>query len=298
MIQNWTVKTKQVKKKAAGFINYINYLKNASAGSHEFTNIVVLDDNARNIVEAIEERKRFRQANSLRGGGVSNYATSFVMSLPNDVKQPSHDEWHKIGRFAVKKLAEQLDIPYKKLLAHSHIVLHEETNGKHSHLNLVIGNVIDNQVEKRITQYAATHTVKQSFNESVRRLLGVDNYSYEPKRKGAKDKPLWAAREEKAQQAEARIAFAEKALKSIETRFIFAKQEIKKWGADFLKELAELAKPKAKKVARHIDGIEDISPATAEIADEIVEAIEEQKPNAPDEIKVSSKRKRRRRKRT
>ncbi|HCV04990.1 MAG TPA: hypothetical protein DG048_20340 [Pseudoalteromonas sp.] len=295
MIKNWTVKTRQIKKSANGFINYINYLKSHTASSHADTHIVVLDDNAKNILAAVDERKHYRKLNRLKGGSVSNYATSFVMSLPKDIKQPTVKEWHKIGRFAVKQLSKTLNIPYEKLLKHSHIVLHKENGSKNSHLNLVVSNVIDLKVEKKITQFAATHTVKKSFNMSVKKLLNEDNYKYVPKQNNVGDKPLWLAREEAAETLKQQVKLYNRGLKKLKSLLATLKLNFINWSTVYIDEIESKANKNAINTARTVNEIEKISESSANEVNRLIEKIESLRPDAPEEARVSTKRKRRRR---
>lgn len=201
MISNWIVKTKQIKNKLTGFINHANYLHDEDRIAHRNTRILVINEARDNILKEHNKRTEFRRKNALRGGGVRNYATSFVLSLPRDIKQPSKNEWEKISLFALKKVSESTLVPFETLKALSHIVLHDEstTLDKNSHVHILISNVINNEVCKELTQKKTTYAVKKSFNYSVKKLLKVDNVHYSPKNKNVKDKPLHIARLEKAE---------------------------------------------------------------------------------------------------
>jgi hypothetical protein len=289
MLKNWIVKTEQIKKKSKGLSNYLNYLKDKNRSSHDGTRIVRVLDNARRIFKAVDDRTFYRREKSLRGGGVRNYATSFVMSLPKDIKQPSDDDWERMGLYAIKKLSEAVQIDYKTLKDHSVIVLHSESaKDKNSHLNIVVSNIINNEVVKGISQLKGTYAVKNSFNYSVKKLLNEDNFDYMPIQKGG-NKPLWKARKDKADNIESKMFLLEKKYKSL-------KKHISIWKDDFLDNLFVYAKPESKIVADNINDVEKISKPIANDFDEIVENIEDKNPKAPDDAKVTSKRKRRRRK--
>jgi hypothetical protein len=201
MIKNWLVKTKQIKKKEKGFLNHVNYLTNNNKPSHEYSKITVLNNGAENILKEHDKRTDFRRRNGLRGGGVSNFATSLVMSLPRSIKQPTNEEWKKIGLYAIKEIAKANNIDFQKLKNKAHIVLHNESSStsKSSHLHILISNVIDNEVQKGISQKKTTFTAKKAFNYSVKKLLNEDNNNYTPVNQKMKDKPLFIARAEKAE---------------------------------------------------------------------------------------------------
>jgi hypothetical protein len=201
MIKNWLVKTKQIKQKEKGFLNHVNYLVNANKLSHQFSNISLLNNAAESILKEYDQRTDFRRKNGVQGGGVSNYATSLVMSLPRSIKQPTNDEWRKIGLYTINQIAIKNDIDFHKLKKLSHIVLHDESSSvsKSSHIHILISNVIDNKVVKGISQKKTIFTAKQSFNYSVKKLLNEDNNTYIPQSQNVKDKPLFVARAEKAE---------------------------------------------------------------------------------------------------
>lgn len=230
MIKNWTVKTKQIfdhgtkfkhkkninkktgkttytkisgsgRKVKNGFLNHVNYLKDTNRASHEHSVITILENGAATILKSIDDRRVFRKENGLKGGGVSNYATSMIFSLPTDIKQPTPEEWHKIGLHAVKQIAKVNNINFQELRDNCHIVLHDESNGlnKTSHIHVLIGNVINNEVVKGISQFKSTHIAKKSFNYSVNALLNVSNEHYQPKNKNVRDKPLFAVRADRAE---------------------------------------------------------------------------------------------------
>ena len=292
MIKNWTVKTKQIKKKEKGFINYINYLKDENRPSHYNTRITILNDRSSNIIDEVDKRKIYRKNNSLRGGGVSNYATSFVISLPNDIQQPTEMEWKKIGLYAVKTLSKKLKLDYEQLKKLSHIVLHDESNNhnKHTHIHISVSNIINNKVVKGISQYRATHAVKQSVNHAVKHLLAVDHANYTPKYKNKQNQPLWAYRAEKAYRLENKLIKLENLYKNI-------KKDISSWSKIFLADIHLLAESKSKKLSKYINQLDFLSTKTAAEIDVVVDQVEAQNPDAPKSTKVSSKRVRRRRER-
>jgi len=218
-IKNWTVKTKQIKKKSKGLINHFNYLLDKKRDGHFYSQIVDLNgspDRLKTILDEIEERKKYRQENGLRGGGVTNLATSFVLSLPRDIKQPTQKEWKRIAANTLKKLADDLDIPFEKIRDRSVVVLHDESNSttKSSHLHILVGNVIDGKVIKPISQYQGTYSMKLGFNKAVKRVLNEDNNLYVAMNENVGDKPLFAARAEKAEKERQEINAKNKKLEN------------------------------------------------------------------------------------
>ena len=247
MLKNWIVTTKQVKKKESGFINMINYLKDNNRISHFETNIKILNDCSKNILTEFDNRTFYRRENSLRGGGISNYATSFVFSLPRDIKQPTTKEWSVIAKDAIKSLAETNNIEYLKLKGLCHVVFHDESNSlnKQNHIHMLVSNVVDHVVVKGISQFKSTHAVKQSFNYSVKKLLNEDNLDYVPKRSNVKNKPQWLVR-------------AIKQAKTVETWDNFQKS-FKIW-LKSLRNDRKKATFQSKKVADKFDKLEKVAP--------------------------------------
>lgn len=218
MLKNWTVKTKQIKKKArikkdgkvvktinSSAFKYGSYLLNKKAQSHYNTNITDLNKAPQRLAQInaqITSRKLHRQAAGLRGGGINCEATSFVLSLPKDIKQPTPEEWQKIAMKVVKSLEEPTGITAHKLWQQCVAVLHEEpSKDKNNHLNLMIGNIHDNEYCKALTQHRSTYAVKKAFNQAMLDL-GIDHMKYLPQKNNTGDKPLYVARAEKLEQQE------------------------------------------------------------------------------------------------
>lgn len=210
-IKNWTVKTKQIKKKSKGLINHFNYLFNDKREAHFYSDIVDLNnssDKLNNILDEVDKRQEYRRDNGLRGGGVSNLATSFVLSIPRDIQQPTtKKEWQKMAHIALKELANDIDIPFEKIQKNAVVVLHDESNSidKSSHIHILVGNVIDGKVVKPISQYQGTYSMKKGFNKAVKHVLKEDNNNYVPLNANVGDKPLFAARAEKLEKQKEKL---------------------------------------------------------------------------------------------
>lgn len=295
MIKNWIVKTQQIKKKAAGFINHVNYLADKNRSSHFYSHIKILNNKSDKILKAFDDRTLYRQKNALRGGGVSNYATSFIMSVPRDIKQPSIDDWIKISRELIKDLAKTNNIDTNTMKDHVHIVLHDESRSddKNSHLHVLVSNVINNEVVKSISQFKTTHAVKNSFNRSVKLVLDEDHLKYTAKRENVSKVPLWVSRTEKAKRMNAVIDDLKKTYKNI-------KSDITSWSKLFLSDLMNLkhiTAKKAEKIAINLNALEQTSSSVSMQYDDLVEQIENLKSDASGDIKVSTKRHRRTRNR-
>ena len=314
MIKNWIVKTQRKKD----FISHIHYLKNKQAESHYYSDIYTLLDNSKKILRSIEDRKAKRKLDGLRGGGIVNEATSFIISLPRDIKQPTVREWKKILNIVIKEMVVDINlsikkqnskelkkrqnpqykskksimplVSYKDIIHHSVAVLHDESASpsKHSHVHLILSNVIKNEVIKPISQHAAIYAAKKGINKAVLSVIGVDHSTYIPHNQNTLKKPNWVIREEKIINTEKKLNLLKKSFKNIQ-------QEMSSWAKTFLADIFIIAERKAKKAASSIDDIELISSKIADDFDDIVDDIELENNDAPEMSKVSNKRRRRRR---
>jgi len=339
MIKNWLVKVRQIRQSGIkrkykkvtnengrtvykkiegsgrriknGFVNHVNYLKDGSRAAHRNTNITVLLNNAANILKAINERKAFRQAEKLGHATVFNYCTSFVVSLPSELK-PTPGDWTQISKRIIKDVAGVTGISVTKIAKHTHIVLHDESASadKHSHIHVLVSNVIDNDVVKVISQRVTISTIKKGVNASVKQHLGVDNTKYTPQNLKTGDKPLWLARQEKntelknnaknldeeINKKKIKLLKVNKVISLLAKKLLSVKADISNWADYFLNNYFAKAEVQAESVAKVIDDIESIAEDQAVRLDETVRKIEESNKSAPVAATISSKRKRRRRK--
>ncbi len=339
MIKNWTVKVRQIRnsgfkkkykkvinkdgsvkykvingkgrKVVNGFINHVNYLKDETRPSHKDTKITVLLNNAHNILNAIEDRKNYRKSKGLVGGGVRNFASSIVCVIPNSINQPQDiGEWSKISSRVIFDIAKTTKLSFDVIKKHTHIVLHDESasTDKHSHIHVLVSNVINNEVVKAISQRKTVHAIKMGFNKSVKIVLDEDNQNYCPKNKKTFDKPLWLARQEKnnaledhakkldeeIRQKKIKLVKINDMILLLAKKLLTVKKDISIWTDHFLNGFYFLAEKKAKSVAKVIDDIEIISKEQAVELDETVRKVENSIKSAPESAKISSKRLKRR----
>lgn len=218
-IKNWLVSTKQVKQKQFGLFKHFTYLFDKNRPAHHYSEIYDLNDSPEklsNIIYQQELRKNKRKEKKLRGGGVSNLATSFVLALPRDISQPKDlFEWKCIIDITLQELSKKSQISFDKIKEHSVIVLHEESKsrGKPNHVHILIGNIIDGEIQKSLSQFRATNAMKSGFNRAIKEVLGEDHRSYTPKQRKVGKKPLFIAREEKLKALEREIEEKERELR-------------------------------------------------------------------------------------
>lgn len=327
MIKNWTVTARQIrnsgvkrkfKKKGSsyvatsdkgrvvknGFINHVNYLSDKNRPAHLNTQIHVIYDNAKNILSSIHQRQEYRTRNSIRGGGVVNWATSFCLSLPAsfDVSKP---KWKGVVDQLIQDVSSTTGVDVQTIKNHTHAVLHDESKNldKHSHVHVLIGNVIELEVVKSISQKKTLQKIKNGFNKSVNKFWNVDHNSYVPENQNVKNKPLWVARQEKLLKLAEQENRSERALAEYHEKIEKAhkgflllisklkkiKKSIEKWSFSFLHEQFILAANFATPLAKELKGLENSSSSTAETLLTAVSKIEESMPHAPATAKVTNK---------
>jgi len=313
-------RTKYIRKKETGrrvhhgFTNHVYYLSNNNSPSHRFTKISVLLDNAKNIFNANIGRDIYRYENKLTGAKHNNFSTSFVLTIPRSLKnQPSKSDFIEISKRVIKDIAGATGLPVKVVKQHIHIVLHDESASpsKSSHLHVLMSNVIDNKVVKSISQFRTTYAIKKGLNVSVKQLLNEDHMDYVPISKPKKKNvPLWAARQEKnillenkakkldeeINKKTVKLLKVNKIITLLAKKLLSVKTDISDWADDFLNNYFAQAEEKAKSVAKVIDEIESIAEEQADELDETVRKVEDKNQSAPASAKISSNRKRRRRK--
>ncbi|GAB2997960.1 hypothetical protein [Psychrosphaera aestuarii] len=327
MIKNWTVTARQIRNSGVkrkyvkkgkrfvatsdkgrlvknGFINHVNYLADRNRPAHQNTQIHVIYDNAKNILSSIHQRQEYRTINSIRGGGVVNWATSFCLSLPASF-DISITKWTGVIDQLIQDVSDSTGLDIDIIKEHTHAVLHDESANidKHSHVHVLVGNVIDLNVVKSISQKKTLHKIKKGFNSSVKKLWNVDHNNYVPKNQNLQNKPLWLARQEKLKELTAKEQKSEESLQEYEQKIINAqrgfnlvlmklkkiKKLFEKWAFSFLQEQFILANKAAKPLS---DGIQDIGSSSRIIKEDLentIKSVEENIPNAPSEAKVTPK---------
>lgn len=325
MIKNWTVTARQIrnsgvkrkfKKKGNkyvatsdkgrvvknGFINHVNYLSDKNRPAHLNTQIHVIYDNAKNILSSIHQRQEYRTRNSIRGGGVVNWATSFCLSLPASF-DVSKAKWKGAVDQLIQDISDTTGIDVQTIRNHTHAVLHDESDNidKHSHVHVLIGNVIDLNVVKSISQKKTLQKIKTGFNSAVRKFWNVDHKSYVPENKNVKNKPLWLARQEKLEKIiekeikleqvlkeyEGKIVNAEKAFKIVLKKLKKIKNLFEKWAFSYLQEQFLISSKLAKPLAEEIESIKNNSESISYEMTSKINAVENEKYNAPESAKVT-----------
>lgn len=207
-MKSWVVKQKQIKKGDKGLARHSSYLMDEKRPSHKGTEITRLYGSSEAIAFAHDLRAKDRQEKGLRGGGIVNKASSFVLSLPPEIK-PTRKQWRKILGSVYTELGKATGADKQDLANHSFAVLHEREGGA-PHVHLLCSNVVNGEYYKDLTKYAGLNAVKRGLNLGVKAQLGIDWRKHKPENPNCGDMPLHVAREKKAKAAEEKALEASK----------------------------------------------------------------------------------------
>ncbi|HDI3238878.1 TPA: hypothetical protein PMB69_003294 [Vibrio cholerae] len=272
MLKNWTVTTQPVRLGTDGVMMRERYLLNTTHANHKYTDDLISIfgcAETSNRIALIGEQFRLNQhLYSLRGGRpLSSYAMEYCLTLPKGYR-PSKEQWQSIVKdccLALAKLCKLNQSEFAQYRQQIRAVLHQQnqdgTKGSGDHVHLIIGKVIGKRVLKELQQKKATRVIKQAFNQSVLKHVGIDYRSYEPieKEKGRR-LSTWQYQHQKATES----LEIEKLIKQMQVQFdkwLIAKEErderqLKRQKNRLLKSYDELkARNLSTLQAEHIDKI-------------------------------------------
>ncbi|MGO4150945.1 hypothetical protein [Vibrio cholerae] len=272
MLKNWTVTTQPVRLGTDGVMMRERYLLNTTHANHKYTDDLISIfgcAETSNRIALIGEQFRLNQhLYSLRGGRpLSSYAMEYCLTLPKGYR-PSKEQWQSIIKdccLALAKLCKLNQSEFAQYRQQIRAVLHQQnqdgTKGSGDHVHLIIGKVIGKRVLKELQQKKATRVIKQAFNQSVLKHVGIDYRSYEPieKEKGRR-LSTWQYQHQKATES----LEIEKLIKQMQVQFdkwLIAKEErderqLKRQKNRLLKSYDELkARNLSTLQAEHIDKI-------------------------------------------
>ncbi|HFQ5376390.1 TPA: hypothetical protein ACGUM3_004312 [Vibrio vulnificus] len=272
MLKNWTVTTQPVRLGTDGVMMRERYLLNATHPNHKYTDDLISIfgcAETSNRIALIGEQFRLNQHLYNRRGGrpLSSYAMEYCLTLPKGYR-PSKEQWQSIVKdccLALAKLCKLNQSEFAQYRQQIRAVLHQQnqdgTKGSGDHVHLIIGKVIGKRVLKELQQKKATRVIKQAFNQSVLKHVGIDYRSYEPieKEKGRR-LSTWQYQHQKATEA----LEIEKLIKQMQVQFdkwLIAKEEcderqLKRQKNRLLKSYDELkARNLSTLQAEHIDKI-------------------------------------------
>ncbi|ELV8728996.1 hypothetical protein KW514_20745 [Vibrio fluvialis] len=272
MLKNWTVTTQPVRLGTDGVMMRERYLLNTTHANHKYTDDLIsifgCAETSNRIALTGEQFRLNQQLNNRRGGRpLSSYAMEYCLTLPKGYR-PTAEQWQSIVKdscLALAKLCKLNKSEFAQYRQQIRAVLHQQnqdgTKGSGDHVHLIIGKVIGERVLKELQQKKATRVIKQAFNQSVLKHVGIDYRSYEPieKEKGRR-LSTWQYQHQKATES----LEIEKLIKQMQVQFdkwLIAKEErnerqLKRQKNRLLKSYDELkARNLSTLQAEHIDKI-------------------------------------------
>ncbi|EGQ9322019.1 hypothetical protein NMS74_003203 [Vibrio cholerae] len=272
MLKNWTVTTQPVRLGTDGVMMRERYLLNTTHSNHKYTDDLIsifgCAETSNRIALTGEQFRLNQQLNSRRGGRpLSSYAMEYCLTLPKGYR-PSKEQWQSIVKdscLALAKLCKLNRSEFAQYRQQIRAVLHQQNQdgikGSGDHVHLIIGKVVGKRVLKELQQKKATRVIKQAFNQSVLKHVGIDYRSYEPieKEKGRR-LSTWQYQHQKATES----LEIEKLIKQMQVQFdkwLRAKEErderqLKRQKNRLLKSYDELkARNLSTLQAEHIDKI-------------------------------------------
>ncbi|NNU10755.1 hypothetical protein HL669_03890 [Vibrio parahaemolyticus] len=183
MIKNWTVTTQPVRLASDGIMMRERYLLNTKHANHKYTEALVslfgCAETSNRIALAGEQFRLNQQLYNHKGGRpLSSYAIEYCLTLPKGYR-PSIEQWQSIVKDCCLTLAKHCKLNKSEFAQYRQqirAVLHQ--------------------------QKQATKIIKQAFNQSVLKYVGIDHRTYEPieKEKGRR-LSTWQYQHQKATEA-------------------------------------------------------------------------------------------------
>ncbi|WP_158146799.1 hypothetical protein [Vibrio fluvialis] len=227
MIKNWTVTTQPVRLTSDGVMMRERYLLNKKHTNHKHTEALISlfgCAETSNRIALVGEQFRLNQQLYNRRGGrpLSSYAIEYCLTLPKGYR-PTAKQWQSIIKdccLALSKLCKLNKSEFAQYRQQIRAVLHQQnqdsSKGSGDHVHLIVGKVVGNRVLKELQQKKATKLIKQAFNQSVLKHVGIDYRSYKPieKEKGRR-LSSWQYQHQKANEA----LEIEKLIKQMQVQF-------------------------------------------------------------------------------
>lgn len=229
MLKNWTVTTQPVRHGSDGVIMRERYLINKKHANHKNTErliSIIGDSNTSNKIALSGEEFRINQQLYSRRGGrpLSSFAMEYCLTLPKGYR-PTPKQWLSIVKdcsLALARLCNLNKDEFNQYKQQIRAVLHQQIQdgkGSGDHVHLIISKVVGNRVLKQLQQKKSTRLIKQAFNQSVLKNVGISHESYIPLEK------------EKGRRLSTWQYQHQKATESLEIEKIISKmqQKIDKW---------------------------------------------------------------------
>lgn len=191
MIKNWTITTQPVRLSSDGVMMRERYLLNKKHANHKHTEDLIsifgCAETSNRIALAGEQFRINQQLYNRRGGRpLSSYAMEYCLTLPKGYR-PSKEQWQSIVKdccLTLAKLCKLNKSEFTQYKQQIRAVLHQQAQGgikgSGDHVHLIIGKIVGGRVLKELQQKKATKLIKQAFNQSVLKHVGIDHRTYEP----------------------------------------------------------------------------------------------------------------------
>lgn len=191
MLKNWTVVTQPVRSTTDGVMMRERYLKSKTHSNHKHTEQIIslfgCAETSNRIAMSGEKFRLNQKLYNRRGGRpLSSYAVEYCLTLPKDYR-PTEQQWKSVIRdccLALAHLCRLNKSEFAQYRQQIRAVLHQQKQGSKrgsgDHVHLIIGKVVGTRVLKELQQKKATKLIKQVFNHSVLKHVGIDHRSYVP----------------------------------------------------------------------------------------------------------------------
>ena len=191
MLKNWTIITQAVKHGAEGVLIREKYLTSQKHPNHRLTDnlisIIGNKETSKRIALPGEEYRVNQHLYQKKGGRpLSSYAVEYCLTLPKGCR-PTTKQWQEIVKdccVTLAKLVKLSNTEVKQYQKQVRAVLHQQDQstkqGSGDHVHLIVGKVVGTRVLKELQQKKATRTLKQAFNASVLKHVGISNTDYKP----------------------------------------------------------------------------------------------------------------------
>ncbi|EOU2464327.1 hypothetical protein ACNTOD_003290 [Vibrio navarrensis] len=227
MLKNWTITTQPVRLGTDGVIMRERYLLNPKHANHKHSEALISlfgCAEASNRIALVGEQFRLNQHLYNRKGGrpLTSYAMEYCLTLPKGYR-PSREQWQSIVKdccLALSKLCKLNKSEFAQYRQQIRAVLHQQnqdgSKGSGDHVHLIVGKVVGKRVLKELQQKKATKVIKQAFNQSALKHVGIDYRNYEPieKEKGRR-LSTWQYQHQKATES----LEIEKLIKQMQVQF-------------------------------------------------------------------------------
>jgi hypothetical protein len=248
-IKNYFVRGEKLGNNVTG-VKYANYLTSRNHPNHLQTKIVEIYNSSKKWIELVTmSAAKINAQKSIKGGRpTKRYGHSFACSIPAGSPHPSKDQWKEITANLVNTLSIKLKVDKKVLIKHCYIVAHNQNN---PHIHILVGSVINGTTyNQQLSSERTTYALKQAFNYSCYKTLGLNHLDHKPLIKG--DKRI------------SRIKYEKKLLTNLQKYF-------KKW---LEASLTGNEKQNKRQFNRIVKSLAELDQSNKELADSFIKDIE------------------------